>query len=111
MSARPVDLSEMTVSQAQRLVLERGRKPRFGDMELIRAMEITALVRDWFELAGRHPAECDECEGTGEIECSECGQERECKKCAGTGETRPVLCNDPERLKGDIERWRQTENA
>ena len=29
--------------------------------------------------------ECDECDGTGEIECFHCGQETECETCGGSG--------------------------
>lgn len=29
---------------------------------------------------------CDECSGSGEVDCCECGHERECQECDGKGE-------------------------
>ncbi len=34
--------------------------------------------------------DCDTCDGTGTIECSECGQDTECPDCDGDGEIREV---------------------
>ena len=28
---------------------------------------------------------CDECNGDGQVECSECGQDKDCEYCEGTG--------------------------
>jgi len=36
--------------------------------------------------------ECDRCDGTGEIECCECGHESECQDCDGEGSTNTNRC-------------------
>jgi hypothetical protein len=46
-----------------------------------------ALYKPCFECKGDgHWRKCPECEGTGETECSECGQDHTCADCKGMGE-------------------------
>ena len=43
---------------------------------------------DWIKLnpdVALQEEECDECEGTGYVECFHCGNEAECEECSGTG--------------------------
>lgn len=42
--------------------------------------------------------ECEECQGSGEIECCECGHDRECPECDGKG-TIGIDLKDPYELR------------
>lgn len=61
--------------------LKSGRvKPEFGNMEHIRAIKAHQAAQ---EEAAKE--DCDCCDGAGEIECCECGQDRDCPECDGSG--------------------------
>ena len=62
--------------------LPKRTMPKIFDVEGIRAdlNDIPLIPETTDEVVG-----CNECDGSGEITCSECGHERECEKCEGEG--------------------------
>jgi DnaJ-class molecular chaperone len=68
----------------------------FGNTTQIAAVRFIEAV-DRCEEALRacdHQALCEDCEGEGEAECKECGQDTECQACGGTGYEIACSCVD-----------------
>ena len=51
--------------------------------------------------------ECDECDGQGTKECSECGQDIECEECEGTGKQNSAKLIYDKQLKKEKERLKK----
>lgn len=59
---------------------------------------------EWLELypeVAKEEEDCSECDGTGEIECSECGHIRDCEECGGTGKSKSARTAYEEQVKQD----------
>ncbi len=48
--------------------------------------------------------DCEECDGSGEVTCSECGQVYDCDKCGGTGKSVSARDLYEAQLKADKEK-------
>lgn len=60
--------------------------------------------KEWLELypeVAKEEEPCKECDGHGEIECSECGHVRECEECGGTGKSNSSRKAYEEQVKRD----------
>jgi DnaJ-class molecular chaperone len=73
-----------------------GRPLVFGDTSQIAAVRFIEKV-DRCEESLRectHELVCDDCDGSGEAECSQCGNETECEACGGSGVEITCTCTE-----------------
>jgi len=66
---------------------------------------------DWIAANPEHSewttSKCQHCNGEGEVECCECGQDRECPQCGGDGEidTNAGMAVYLKQIEVDREKW------